>query len=231
MGYSFRLATRVLLYASSHRQDNTWHGLCYTNREALAGTRNSSMGSPHEGLIWRPIAPWANALTTELQLLKEYVIHNRGLTDTPIVTGAASPGPRSQRGVAMGAPREGRRHWPEGRLPRRLWSVLREMGQRTTQVTHTLYWLMFTHACTHTYLHTHRTTQVTHTLYWLMFILTPNNSGNTHTVLADVHTHIHTHRTTKVKHTLYWLMFTRACSHTGTILPCCLYWVLFISLA
>ena len=57
MGYSFRLAARVLLYASSHIQDNTYHGLCYTSRGALAGTRNSSMGSPHEGSIRRPIAP------------------------------------------------------------------------------------------------------------------------------------------------------------------------------
>ena len=57
MGYSFRLAARVLLYASSHRQDNTYHGLCYTSRGALAGTRNSSMGPPHEGSIRRPIAP------------------------------------------------------------------------------------------------------------------------------------------------------------------------------
>ena len=32
MGYSFRLAARVLLYASSHRHDNTYHGLCYTSR-------------------------------------------------------------------------------------------------------------------------------------------------------------------------------------------------------
>ena len=39
MGYSIRLAARVLLYASSHRQDNTYHGLCYTSRGALAGTR------------------------------------------------------------------------------------------------------------------------------------------------------------------------------------------------
>ena len=46
MGYSFRLAARVLLYASSHRQDNTYHGVCYTSRGALAGTRNSSMGPP-----------------------------------------------------------------------------------------------------------------------------------------------------------------------------------------
>ena len=46
LGYSFRLAARVILYASSHRQDNTYHGLCYTSRGALAGTRNTSMGPP-----------------------------------------------------------------------------------------------------------------------------------------------------------------------------------------
>ena len=46
MGYSFRLAARDILYASSHRQDNTYHGLCYSSRGALAGTRNSSMGPP-----------------------------------------------------------------------------------------------------------------------------------------------------------------------------------------
>ena len=62
IGYSFRLAARVLLYASSHRQDSTYHGLCYTSRGALAGTRNSSWSPPHEGSIRRPIAPWANAL-------------------------------------------------------------------------------------------------------------------------------------------------------------------------
>ena len=72
MGYSFRLAARVILYASSHRQDNTYHGLCYTSRGALAGTRNSSMGPPHEGSIRRPIAPWANALTTELHLAPQW---------------------------------------------------------------------------------------------------------------------------------------------------------------
>ena len=40
ISYSFQLAA----YASSHRQDNTYHGLCYTRHGALAGTRNSSMG-------------------------------------------------------------------------------------------------------------------------------------------------------------------------------------------
>ena len=56
-GYSFRLRARVLLYAPSHRQDSTYHGLCYTSRRALAGTRNSSMGPHYEGSIRRPIAP------------------------------------------------------------------------------------------------------------------------------------------------------------------------------
>ena len=46
MGYSFRLAAKVLLYVPSHRQDNTYHGLCYTTSGALAGTRNSSMSPP-----------------------------------------------------------------------------------------------------------------------------------------------------------------------------------------
>ena len=46
MGYSFRLAVRVILYAPFHRQDNTYHSLCYTSRGALTGTRNSSMGPP-----------------------------------------------------------------------------------------------------------------------------------------------------------------------------------------
>ena len=51
IGYSYRLPARVLLYAPSHRQDNTYHGLCYTSRGALAGMRKSSMGPPHEGSI------------------------------------------------------------------------------------------------------------------------------------------------------------------------------------
>ena len=68
IGYSYRLTARVLLYAPSHRQHNTYHGLCYTSRGSLAGTRNSSMGPPHEGSILRPIAPWANARTTDVDL-------------------------------------------------------------------------------------------------------------------------------------------------------------------
>ena len=62
IGYSYRLTARVLLYAPSHGQDNTYHGLCLTSRGALVGTRNSSMGPPHEGSIRQPITPWANTL-------------------------------------------------------------------------------------------------------------------------------------------------------------------------
>ena len=48
IGYSFRLAARVHLYAPYHRQDSTYHGLCYTSRGALAGTRNCSMGPSYD---------------------------------------------------------------------------------------------------------------------------------------------------------------------------------------
>ena len=34
------------------------HGLYHTSCGALAGTRNNSMGPPHEGSIRRPTAPW-----------------------------------------------------------------------------------------------------------------------------------------------------------------------------
>ena len=39
MDYSFRLAVMVLLYTPSHRLDITYHGLYYTSRRTLAGTR------------------------------------------------------------------------------------------------------------------------------------------------------------------------------------------------
>ena len=37
MGYSFKLAARVLLYAPSHRPESTYHSLCYTSHETQAG--------------------------------------------------------------------------------------------------------------------------------------------------------------------------------------------------
>ena len=71
-GLLFRLTARVLLYAPSHKQDSTYHSLCYTSRGALAGTRNSFMGPPHEGSIRRSITPWVNALTMELHLAPRF---------------------------------------------------------------------------------------------------------------------------------------------------------------
>ena len=67
MGYSFRLAARVLLYASSHRQDNTYHGRCYTSHGALAGTRNSSMCPP-----WR-IDPMTHRTMSKWLLPRSYI--------------------------------------------------------------------------------------------------------------------------------------------------------------
>ena len=82
IGYCYRLAARVILYAPSHRQDNTYHGLCYTSRGALAGTRNGSMGPPHEGSIRRPIAPWANALPLSYVPLRCW-IKSKVISTTP----------------------------------------------------------------------------------------------------------------------------------------------------
>ena len=48
MSDSFQLAARVILFTSFHRQDNAYHGLCYTNRGALAGIRNILMDP-----LWR----------------------------------------------------------------------------------------------------------------------------------------------------------------------------------
>ena len=57
IGYSYRLAARVLLYAPSHRQDNTYHGLCYTSRGALAGTRYSK-GVQNNNISVDPFSNW-----------------------------------------------------------------------------------------------------------------------------------------------------------------------------
>ena len=57
IGYSYRLAARVLLYAPSHRQDNTYHGLSYTSRGALAGTR-TVVSVVHLSDKERDVASW-----------------------------------------------------------------------------------------------------------------------------------------------------------------------------
>ena len=81
IGYSFQLTARVILYTPSHRLHSTYHSLCYTNRGALVGTRNSSMVPPHEGSIRRPIAPLAKVLTTELHLAPSCEIKQKHSTE------------------------------------------------------------------------------------------------------------------------------------------------------
>ena len=48
IGYSYRLTARVFFICTI---PHTYHGLCYTSRGALAGTRNISMGPTYEGSI------------------------------------------------------------------------------------------------------------------------------------------------------------------------------------
>ena len=81
MGYSFRLTARVLLYAPSHRQDSTHHGLCYTSRGALAGTRYSSMGPP-----WR-IDPTTHRTMSERSY---HGATSRSCTDSVICLGSVT---------------------------------------------------------------------------------------------------------------------------------------------
>ena len=46
-GLLFPINSNGFLYAPSHRQDSTNHGLCYTSHGALAGTRNRSDDPSH----------------------------------------------------------------------------------------------------------------------------------------------------------------------------------------
>ena len=45
-GLLFSINSKGSFICTIHIQDNTCHGLCYTSRGALAGTRNSSIGPP-----------------------------------------------------------------------------------------------------------------------------------------------------------------------------------------
>ena len=79
IGYSYRLTARVLLYARSHRQHNTYHGLCYTScglvpkldntfnylwyisSRPVDGMRNDQLGHPTR-IDRRPTACQVNTL-------------------------------------------------------------------------------------------------------------------------------------------------------------------------
>ena len=63
--YAFQLAARALLYVLYHRQESTYHGLCYTSCGALAGTRNSLIGSP-SGIDLTTSCTTRECSTTEL---------------------------------------------------------------------------------------------------------------------------------------------------------------------
>ena len=51
-GLLFPINSKGSFIWTIHRQDSTYHGLCYTSRGALAGTINTSMGPPHEGFFY-----------------------------------------------------------------------------------------------------------------------------------------------------------------------------------
>ena len=72
MGYSFRLAARVILYAPSHIQDSTYHSLCCTSRGALNGMRNSSVGPP-----WR-IDPTIQHTMSGSSTMELHLVHPSG---------------------------------------------------------------------------------------------------------------------------------------------------------
>ena len=65
--YSFQLIARVLIYEPSHRQDITYHSLCYTSCEARAGMKNSLMG-PLWGIDSMTDCIMSRRSTTELYL-------------------------------------------------------------------------------------------------------------------------------------------------------------------
>ena len=68
MGYSLQLAARVLLCPLSHRLDSTYHGFFFTPVVEHWLEREIAQWFHHEESIRRPIAPWANAVYTGLQV-------------------------------------------------------------------------------------------------------------------------------------------------------------------
>ena len=48
------ISSKGSVYAPFHRQDSTFHGLCYTSRGGLAGTRNISSHHVWNGMNYIP---------------------------------------------------------------------------------------------------------------------------------------------------------------------------------
>ena len=57
IGYSYRLTQRIILYVPSHRQDSTYHGLCYTSHGAMGRRIDPSWGGPIELFLVPASAP------------------------------------------------------------------------------------------------------------------------------------------------------------------------------
>ena len=65
MGESFRIRARVLLYAPSNRQDNTYHSLCYSSRsngwnEKYLNGSTIKDRSEDPSHYERMLLPWSN---------------------------------------------------------------------------------------------------------------------------------------------------------------------------
>ena len=71
--HSTHFILRLYGKAPSHRKDNIYHGLCYTSRGALAGTRNRSMGSSHHERTLLPrsyyFVPYEEQYITECSVM------------------------------------------------------------------------------------------------------------------------------------------------------------------
>ena len=63
-GLLFPISSKGSFICIIHRQDDIYHSICYTSHGALAGTRNSSMGQPHEGLIHHTMSRCSNHRST-----------------------------------------------------------------------------------------------------------------------------------------------------------------------
>ena len=70
------LATRVLLYAPSHRQDSTYQAFVTPVMEHWL-EKEIAQQVHHEGSILWPIAPWANTLTKDLRLTPNLVFKRK----------------------------------------------------------------------------------------------------------------------------------------------------------
>ena len=67
-GLLFPINSKFFLYARSHRQDSTYHGLCYASRGALAGREIAQWVHPMKDRSDDP-SYHERALTTELHLV------------------------------------------------------------------------------------------------------------------------------------------------------------------